>query len=170
MMTEKTVKVLNKNGRFVSYIPLHKAEFSVKTNKSSWISEDTIQIMYHHKDEKAFKEEVWIRDEFTCQYCEEVMHETHPDLTVDHVEPKRLGGSILPSNMVCSCISCNAQKGFRTYNQYFFHLYAGLTFMLLWWKCKNIDAGGVYRGRDIPKEKDKGFNEDKVYETVRRLS
>lgn len=152
--TETKVKVINKNGHFISYIPLYKAEFSVKTNKSSWINEDTIQIMYHHKDEQAFKKEVWIRDNYTCQYCDEQLHADHPDLTVDHVEPKRLGGSILPDNIVCSCLSCNKQKGYRTYVQYFMNLYAGIYFMILWWKCKNIGVGGVYRGNSFKEEKE----------------
>lgn len=133
---KRKIKVLSKYGRFVDYIPIEKAKFSVKTGKSQWIDSETIQVLYHHKDEQALKKEVWVRDHYTCQYCEVVMKEGHAELTVDHLTPKRLGGSILPINMACSCRTCNGQKGFRTYDQYFLHLYAGLLFMVLWWRLK----------------------------------
>lgn len=138
MTSEKKIRVLNKNGRFMNDIPLHKAEFSVKRGKCTWIDGNTIQVLYHGKDEKRFKHEVWERDNYTCQYCGEEMYAGHPELTVDHVDPKHLGGSILPSNMLCSCKKCNAQKQYRDYKQYFLHLYAGLYFMVLWWKCKKF--------------------------------
>lgn len=156
LILEKTkkIKVVSKYGKFIDRITLQKALFSVKRDKSKWIDSETIQVLYHHKDEQALKREVWIRDNYTCQYCGDIMHEGHPELTVDHLTPKRLGGSILPKNMACSCRECNGQKGFRTYDQYFLHLYAGLLFMVLWGRLKNINTGGVEDDRGSKEVKD----------------
>lgn len=150
--SQKKIKVLNKNGNFAGYTTRKKAEFSVKSDKSSWVDDQTIQIHYHHEDEMQFKREVWERDGYICYLCGEQMHEGHPDLTVDHVEPKRLGGSILPKNMACCCRQCNEQKGHRTYKTYFYHLYAGLLFMVLW--SSRFNEGGLSSGNESKEEKD----------------
>ena len=56
------------------------------------------------------KYNVFIRDDFTCQYCN-----TKPDLlTIDHVLPKSKGGTTIYTNVVSSCKSCNLKKGDRT--------------------------------------------------------
>ena len=55
------------------------------------------------------RREVFRRDHFTCQYC----GKSTPNLTVDHVIPKRLGGAHEWKNLVTACYSCNHLKGGR---------------------------------------------------------
>jgi CRISPR/Cas system Type II protein with McrA/HNH and RuvC-like nuclease domain len=49
------------------------------------------------------------RDHYTCQYCGE-----RDSKEVDHVFPKSRGGLSIPSNLVCSCKSCNSAKKDKT--------------------------------------------------------
>ena len=57
---------------------------------------------------KRIRFEVLRRDSHTCQYCGQMA----PDvvLHIDHVEPKALGGSEKPDNLVTACKDCNAGK------------------------------------------------------------
>lgn len=58
---------------------------------------------------KLNKPEVFRRDNHTCQYC----GKNNTDLTLDHVIPRRLGGSHTWENLVTACKQCNHQKGGR---------------------------------------------------------
>lgn len=49
---------------------------------------------------------VFARDGYVCQYC----GQTAKDLTIDHVIPKRLGGTSEWDNLVTACRRCNARK------------------------------------------------------------
>ena len=53
---------------------------------------------------------VYLRDNFTCQYCG-----AHPnsmaELTFDHVLPKSLGGTTDWCNVTTACRKCNSEKG-----------------------------------------------------------
>ncbi|MFN2189688.1 MAG: HNH endonuclease [Candidatus Promineifilaceae bacterium] len=53
------------------------------------------------------KREILRRDEYTCQYCG--YHSSV--MTVDHVVPRRLGGTHSWTNVVAACPSCNRKKG-----------------------------------------------------------
>ena len=55
---------------------------------------------------------MYIRDDFICQYCSKVCERA--ELTTDHVIPKSKGGSISWENCVTSCKGCNNKKGNRT--------------------------------------------------------
>ncbi|PKB78535.1 MAG: HNH endonuclease [SAR202 cluster bacterium Io17-Chloro-G9] len=59
---------------------------------------------------KLSKKEVFLRDRFTCQYC----GKKAPDLTVDHVVPRRQGGGHSWDNVVAACSRCNLRKAGRT--------------------------------------------------------
>jgi 5-methylcytosine-specific restriction endonuclease McrA len=59
------------------------------------------------------KREILRRDNYTCQYC----GKPTPYLTLDHVLPRRLGGSHTWENLVAACPSCNHHKGGRTIAQ-----------------------------------------------------
>jgi 5-methylcytosine-specific restriction endonuclease McrA len=59
---------------------------------------------------KLNRHEVFRRDNYTCQYC----GKHTPDLTIDHVLPRHLGGQHLWTNVVAACPSCNHRKGGRT--------------------------------------------------------
>jgi len=54
---------------------------------------------------------IYLRDAFTCRYCDRAMNPLSDDLSLDHVDP--VGGDD-DSNLVTSCISCNSRKGSRT--------------------------------------------------------
>jgi 5-methylcytosine-specific restriction endonuclease McrA len=61
------------------------------------------------------RKNLFIRDDFTCQYCGTV-EPTHK-LSLDHVVPRSLGGPTTWENIVCCCLRCNSRKGGRTPKQ-----------------------------------------------------
>ena len=58
---------------------------------------------------KLCKQEIFRRDEYTCQYCGTTVAEP----TLDHVLPRRLGGDHSWENLVTACPSGNHKKGGR---------------------------------------------------------
>jgi 5-methylcytosine-specific restriction endonuclease McrA len=62
---------------------------------------------------KLSKQEIFRRDQYTCQYC----GSRPAKLTVDHVVPRSLGGSHTWANLVSACPSCNHRKGGRRPDQ-----------------------------------------------------
>ena len=56
------------------------------------------------------RREVFARDRQRCQYC----GRGHQDLTLDHVVPRRRGGTHVWENIVTACQPCNHRKGGRT--------------------------------------------------------
>lgn len=61
------------------------------------------------------RENVYVRDDFHCQYCREKYHAK--SLTLDHVIPASQGGKKTWTNIVTACIRCNQKKGGRTPDQ-----------------------------------------------------
>ena len=55
---------------------------------------------------------VFLRDQYTCQYCNGKPSYNH--LTMDHVHPVVKGGLKTWENIVTACRSCNTKKGGRT--------------------------------------------------------
>ncbi len=55
------------------------------------------------------KQNVFIRDEFICQYCGSKLNKK--TATIDHINPKSKGGKNEWLNTVCSCRICNNWKG-----------------------------------------------------------
>lgn len=62
---------------------------------------------------KLSKQEIFRRDKHTCQYC----GNRGGNLTLDHKNPRRLGGQHTWDNLVTACSSCNHKKGGRTPEQ-----------------------------------------------------
>lgn len=60
---------------------------------------------------------LFLRDEFRCQYCGE-----RGDMTFDHVIPRCRGGRTTWENVVASCSSCNLRKGSKTLDGAGMHL------------------------------------------------
>ncbi|MEM9080979.1 MAG: HNH endonuclease [Verrucomicrobiota bacterium] len=60
------------------------------------------------KEVKFTRQNVFLRDKFTCQYCRKVFQEK--DLNLDHVIPRDKGGKTTWENIVTSCIRCNTRK------------------------------------------------------------
>lgn len=58
------------------------------------------------------RENVYIRDNFTCQYCGERFSTKH--LTLDHVIPASKQGPKNWTNVVAACRECNQRKANRT--------------------------------------------------------
>lgn len=59
---------------------------------------------------KLCRREVFIRDDYTCQYCGMQTR----DLTLDHVIPRSKGGPHTWDNLVSACRQCNHRKGGKT--------------------------------------------------------
>ncbi len=59
---------------------------------------------------KLSKREIYLRDQFTCQYC----GKRSQNLTLDHVVPRRQHGAHTWENVVAACSRCNLRKAGRT--------------------------------------------------------
>ena len=55
---------------------------------------------------------LFLRDEFCCQYCG-----SKGDLTFDHVVPRSKGGKTSWDNVVAACSPCNLRKGNKSLRQ-----------------------------------------------------
>ncbi len=59
---------------------------------------------------KLSKKEIFLRDQYTCQYC----GKKGQDLTLDHVVPRRQRGAHTWENVVAACSRCNLRKAGHT--------------------------------------------------------
>ena len=59
---------------------------------------------------KLSKKEIFLRDQYTCQYCGKKTQE----MTLDHVVPRRQHGPHTWENVVAACPRCNLYKAGRT--------------------------------------------------------
>jgi 5-methylcytosine-specific restriction endonuclease McrA len=57
------------------------------------------------------KRNIFLRDEFSCQYCGIPVKES--DATLDHVHPVSLGGKNTWENLTTACKPCNWNKSNR---------------------------------------------------------
>lgn len=62
------------------------------------------------------KEEVFKRDQYTCQYCGRKFSVS--ELGVDHIIPLSHGGNSEPDNLVKACMECNCTKANRSLKDY----------------------------------------------------
>jgi 5-methylcytosine-specific restriction endonuclease McrA len=58
------------------------------------------------------KRMVYVRDNYTCQYCRKKL--TSGTATIDHVHPRSKGGRSTFKNTVCACEKCNSKKADKT--------------------------------------------------------
>lgn len=72
------------------------------------------------KEVKFNRQNIFIRDSHTCQYCGNHFHER--DLNLDHIIPRDRGGRTTWENIVTSCIKCNTRKANRLPHQAGMHL------------------------------------------------
>ena len=57
------------------------------------------------------RSQVFERDDYTCVYCgRSALSDPGIELSVDHVEPRRLGGDSSAGNLVTACTACNRSK------------------------------------------------------------
>lgn len=73
---------------------------------------DYVPIQQHQQQPAFTRRNVFLRDEYRCQYCRQHFHTR--DLSLDHVVPRCQGGRLHWENVVTSCTRCNGQKGSRT--------------------------------------------------------
>ena len=66
----------------------------------------------HKKSIKFSRHNLYLRDLFQCQYCQDTFD--YDDLTIDHVVPRSLGGKTSWENCATSCKACNFRKGSKT--------------------------------------------------------
>lgn len=66
----------------------------------------------HKQHVKFSRYNLYLRDLFKCQYCDDVFD--FDELTIDHVIPRMAGGRTTWENCVTSCKSCNSLKGHKT--------------------------------------------------------
>ena len=66
---------------------------------------------YKSQNTPAFtKRNVFLRDEYRCQYCSDRFFDTR-QLSLDHVVPRSMGGQLQWENAVAACHPCNRRKG-----------------------------------------------------------
>ena len=86
----------------------------IHTCKNSFPRPSVIRLKYMvqrpRPQVKLTRRELFRRDDFTCQYC----GKKKPNLTMDHVIPRHLGGKQTWENIVTACAECNHTKGGRT--------------------------------------------------------
>lgn len=126
LMMKNKIEVLKESSKVISTCEgIFKVPSIVRLIK-------TVRILY--KKEVPFsKKNVFIRDEFTCQYCGVKLAPSKvSDLTIrptlDHVMPSSRGGKSTWENSVCSCMRCNSRKGDKTPSE------AGLFLKIKPWK------------------------------------
>jgi len=76
---------------------------------------------------------IFIRDNFTCQYCGREL--SLSQCTIDHVIPKSKGGDWSWENLVTCCARCNQLKGGRTPEE------AGMQLLNQPYKPTSIEVG-----------------------------
>ncbi|MBL4699715.1 MAG: HNH endonuclease [Phycisphaeraceae bacterium] len=64
---------------------------------------------------KLNRRNIYARDKSLCQYCGGKFSTS--ELSLDHIKPRTQGGQSSWTNLVCSCVKCNARKGGRTPEQ-----------------------------------------------------
>jgi 5-methylcytosine-specific restriction endonuclease McrA len=68
-------------------------------------------VLDKNKNAKFCRENVYTRDDYTCQYCGAF---GSIELTFDHVTPRSKGGATAWENIVTACSPCNRKKANKT--------------------------------------------------------
>ena len=88
------------------------AEVLVRTVSATFLIPKIIVLQLYDrlpkKEIKFTRDNVFQRDQYTCQYC--LVRFDAKDLNLDHVVPRDKGGKTTWENVVCSCIRCNTKK------------------------------------------------------------
>ncbi|MCC6445108.1 MAG: HNH endonuclease [Armatimonadetes bacterium] len=96
---------------------LHEGGKPIRHSGATMLSPSVVKLRHRVRrplpELKLSRRSIFARDNYTCQYCGQSARE----LTIDHVVPKRLGGSLEWDNLVASCKRCNSKKGDKTLQQ-----------------------------------------------------
>jgi 5-methylcytosine-specific restriction endonuclease McrA len=89
----------------------------IRTPSTSYLRPSVIRLVYLIKrprpKARLTRREIFLRDNFTCQYC----GVRGRDLTLDHVIPRYRGGKHTWDNLVSACRTCNHRKGGKTVDE-----------------------------------------------------
>ncbi|MBB5515644.1 5-methylcytosine-specific restriction endonuclease McrA [Rubricella aquisinus] len=131
-LREHPALVLNADFRPLSYFPLSLWPWQ-EAVKAAFLDRVTILAEYDHvvhspstafrlpsvvvlkdyvrpaKSTAFTRFNLFLRDEFTCQYCG-----AQGEMTFDHVIPRARGGRTTWENVVAACSPCNLRKGSKT--------------------------------------------------------
>jgi 5-methylcytosine-specific restriction endonuclease McrA len=131
------VLVLNADAQPVSYLPLSAIQWKEaitymcldKVTVLDWYDDWVVrsahwetrvpavimlkEMMRRRRRPRFSKTNLYIRDLYTCQYCN--TQHIRKDLTLDHVKPICLGGRTEWTNIVAACGPCNVRKGNKTH-------------------------------------------------------
>jgi 5-methylcytosine-specific restriction endonuclease McrA len=95
----------------------YHAEGSVRSASASFKLPSVLRLKRYVTPRKSTRlkfsrENIYLRDNFTCQYC--AVGFAAKDLTLDHVVPASKFGRKDWTNVVTACRDCNHKKGNRT--------------------------------------------------------
>ena len=95
----------------ITQIRFEKASFDIAKMLNQEISGIAYQQQtLYGEDVRSY---VFRRDKHTCQYCNKKgigKNENSVILTIDHVIPKKHGGTDVVTNLVAACVDCNGQR------------------------------------------------------------
>jgi len=120
------------------YAFVHNSIFNAAVVKLIVKSPDPFVTFERHKFSKRM---VFLRDKFTCQYCDKKLF--GKELTIDHVYPRARGGKTTFLNCTTACRTCNWRKGNKTLEE------IGMTLLR---PTKHPNALDYFNLPDIPTE------------------
>lgn len=129
------VLILNADANPLSVLPLSTEDWQTIVKK---VWEETVTVVHNYPDwcvrspsvelqvpsvvmlrdyirvaktVKFNKGNVFLRDNYTCQYCSVNFEEDRHLLTYEHVIPRKYGGKTNWDNIITSCSKCNHERG-----------------------------------------------------------
>lgn len=115
------------NYDFESWRQLSELRQAFEANDHDWISTVNfdiavpriIRLLFYDRlpqgPVKFNRRNIYARDRNHCQYCGK--KHPSPELSLDHIIPRSMGGKTTWDNIVCACTKCNVKKGGRTPQQ-----------------------------------------------------
>lgn len=119
-----------RNVETLAVISHGKANVQIKDSNSVFVLSAVVMVIRKHSDRKLSRnsikqwvlmnnfpnQEIFERDNWTCQYCGlsgvgSFEQWNRAWFAIDHVTPKKHGGTDDASNLVVSCHACNSIKG-----------------------------------------------------------
>lgn len=90
---------------------LEHGQGSIRTPSQTFLCPSVIRLIYlirrPRPTARLTRREIFMRDNYTCQYC----GIRSKELTLDHVVPRHRGGKHTWENLVSACRACNHRKG-----------------------------------------------------------
>ena len=103
--------------RLIRYFPITRIRFEKTSfDMAKMLNPDISGVEYqegtlHGEDMRAY---IFRRDKHTCQYCRKKgIGKDSVVLNIDHLIPRKHGGTNVVTNLVTSCMKCNQNKGHK---------------------------------------------------------